>query len=579
MFFKNAMRPAMAGAHGQPDTKWSKKLSSMMFSNGAAESDDFGAFTDEPERQSAPSPKSGGNRKKGGSGLNKKAIIIAAAAAVALIILVVTLAVALLSGSGDIKLENNAYMLYQQSDGKYRILANGELLEETFTGETEMRVAKDNSFAFVIHYSDETEIYILEGKKLTMAINYAEEVKATADLAKSFVFTESDNTGTYYVLYNNGRKRTISNDSHDPSDFVISADGQTVVFTEVDKDGERLPYVFENRTSKLLTKNKCTPVAVSPNGDYVYVSYVDSEGNTTLRVGDRKDNWQLVSRSAGFLKIVEMNKKGDEVIFVTAQTADSLADVIDGNLISTTSYLFKYNKNKEKSTNLKLGEGTFTSAKIDPDVAVYKTFADKHFESTTLLGDESVCYVTSKFEKVPISTTGGVFDPKGEYLYCIVDGALVRYNAKEPNKYIEIDEGVTKFEVTEKGNVYYISRGLHFYKASTDIADQVSSTREIEDISFYRGSNKLYFKEAQDTTVKTSEEGGDSDPAKFGSTILTSIPYFSNQRDGKCYAAVQDEDGSYSVFYTSNGNKFKLLKDVDCTSIENGIYIPEDTEW
>ncbi len=589
MFFKNTFRPAMAGASAAADTKWSRKLSSMMFSNGTAESADFGAFSDEPERPVAPK-RNGNGGKKGGFKLDTKAIVIVAVAAVLVIALIIVGLVALfMSGainfSGNIMYEDNAYMVYVDGQDNYRIIANGELLEETFDGELTLIPADDNSFAYVFHDGEDgIYMYILKGKKLEAVVGHAvEEVLATAGLKPGIVFAESDSTGTYYVLYNGGIGGTsdITDDKYDPKDFIISDDGQTVVFTEADDvTNERLPYIFDKYSPQLLTPHVCTPVAISNHGDYIYVTYTNSNTKTELKVIDKKGRVQTVAYSDGFEEITDMNVKGDEIIFRTANTSSS----DDKNTPATISYFFKYNKNVEKSIGYKIGPNIVRSVKIDPEVAIYKTFKDKHLETSspdvTDAETLNVYYINNSYELSTISNYSGKFDPDGDYFYCIDnDGGLIQYDSKDQTKHNVIAQGVADFEVTEKGNVYFISRGLKIYKKATQTTPQVS--RNATEISYYSGSNKLYFTAEDATTVLVSEESNSYEVAKFGSTELKSIPYFSTQVDGRCYAIIYDEDtDSYAVYYSSNGNKFKLIKGVsDCKSVVYGVTIPEDSEW
>ena len=140
---------------------------------------------------------------------------------------------------------------------------------------------------------------------------------------------------------------------------------------------------------------------------------------------------------------------------------------------------------------------------------------------------------------------------------------------------------VLDYAVTEKGNIYLLDddKNLVFRKTSTGRPDRPSSFATA--MSFYHGSNKVYFSEEESEVIYISEEGSDKDIAKFGSSELTGVPYFSELSGKKCYAVVYDESKeTYSVYYTSNGNRFSYIKDVsDCDEITYGVEIPEALDW
>ncbi len=581
MFLKSNMRPAMAGVGG-PDIKQSRKLTSMMFSNGAAESADFGAFGDEPERP-APSQNRGGRNKKGGFKLDKKTLIIAAIAAVAVVVVAAVLGVALFSGDGNIRYENNAYMAYVDSQDNYRIVSNGELLEETFEGNLKLIPAADNSFAYVIHEGEDNSIYILKGKELTLVSDNVEKYITSAGLKPGVVFSEISNSGkTNYVHYYNGYTASIVKGGDSPEDFIISDDGSIVVYTISGKDAaDRVPYIFDEVPEKAPIAKNSIPVAISRNGKYVYSTYQNKDGETVLAVTDLKSEETYdVPNSVGFYGVLEMNVKGDEVIFCTkginTETAEEFA----------TSYLYRHNASDDECI-VKLGDNFITSVKIDPEIAIYKSFADKYFETTAAFDSDAklkTYYLSKKYEMKTISDFKGMFDPDGDYFYCLDDGDLLQFDLSDMDsrKGKTIESDVLDFTVTKKGNLYYLDEDyLTYGKVISAKKPRPSRISDVTAFSYHRGSNKIYYSIIENPVVYMSEESNDQDVAKFGSTELSALPYFSSQTDGKCYAVVQDENsGKYTVYYSSNGNSFKAINDInDCASIAFGITIPEDLEW
>ena len=593
MFLKRDMRPEAAGAP-TPDSTWNKKLSSVMFNTATDAPSDFGGFGDEPERPSAPSQNRGGNRNGnkgfGGFKLDKKIIMIASAIAAVVVILAVVLGVFLLSGDGNIEKEDNAYMSYVDSQGKYHVLANGEHIDHVFEGDVELIPAKDNSFAYVFdHGGDGIYMYILKGKKLEPVLDTAvEDYLATADLEPGIVFTESASSGLNYMLYNEKLGiEMIVKESKDPDNFIISGDGETVVYTIADNDSDdRLLYMYQDRLPEPVTSTSCIPVAISNYGDYIYVKRT-VEGITKLFVRDvKKEETFAVEKSDKFVAILEMNVKGDEVIFCTGEGPDSLSDLLDGDVYEITTFLYRHKATKNEYT-MELGPNLVTSVKIDPDVAIYKTFADKYLETTIsedLTADRHTYHLTNKFVKETLVKYNGKFDPNGDYFYYLNnDQELIQMDlgSKTRDTFPVYNGTVLDFAVTEKGNIYLLDddQTLVYRKMSTGNSDRPSSYATA--MSFHSDSNKVYFSENDSEVTYVSEEGSDKSIAKFGSSELTGLPYFSDNGGKKCYAVIFDDTkDTYSVYYTSNGNRFSYIKDVsDCDEIAYGVVIPDAFEW
>lgn len=591
MFFKREMRPQTVGAPA-PDSAWNKKLSSVMFNTATDAPSDFGGFGDEPERPSAPSGGNRGGNRSGFSGikLDRKVVIIASAIAVVVLALLIVLGVALLSGDGNIRYENNAYMSYVDSQGGYHILSNGEHIDHVFEGDVDLIPAADNSFAYVFdHGGDGVYMYILEGKKLVPVLDTpVDSYLATATLEPGIVFTESASSGLNYMLYNEKLGiEMIVKESKDPDHFVISGDGETVVYTIADDDSDdRILYMYQDRIPEHVTDTSCVPVAVSNYGDYIYVQ-INTKGVRKLGIRDvKKEKNFTVDGSDNFLGILEMNIKGDEIIFCTGNGPDDLADIFDGDIDGVSSHLYRHKASEDNST-VSLGDNFVKSVKVDPEIAIYKNFADKYFETTVYddpTADKHTYHLTSKYEKETLCAYSGKFDTNGDYFYYLnKDKELIQMdlNSKTRETVPAYNGTVLDFAVTEKGNIYLLDddNNLVFRKTSTGRPDRPSSFATA--MSFYTGSNKVYFSELESEVIYLSEEGSDKDIAKFGSTELTGVPYFSKGTGKKCFAVLYDETKeTYSVFYTSNGNRFNYIKEAsDCDEIIYGVEIPAALEW
>ena len=593
MFFKKELRPQTAGAPA-PDSKWSRKLSAITFSAADGDPGDFGGFEDY-DRTPPPERKRGGGFIDKLKKLDRKVIIIAAAAAAAIVVLFSVLAVALLSGDGNIKLEDNAYMTYVDSQDKYHVIANGEVIDQEFEGEVELIPAADNSFAYVFDHGDEGLLmYILRGKKIEKIYNApVEDYLVTATLEPGIVFIESGSSGLKYMLYNTQKGvRQITKEQQDPDNFVISGDGMTVVYTTSDSDSSnRLLNMYDNgKWNKKVTNTSCTPVALSNYGDYIYVERPNSNGEDQLYAIDlTKKNNEIfpVKNSENFLYILEMNVKGDEIIFCTGEGPDSFADILDGDIFEVKSFLYRHKAKTDDESIVPLGANFITTSNgAAPNVAVYKTFAGAYLETEVFEAVDANEYtyrLSKKFEVETIQKYKGQFTSDGKYFYYINDSDdLVQLDLKSDARDTEtILSGIKDFSITKKGNIYALDSDYYiwFHKASNGNQDMISS--EATAISMHLNSNKLFFSEEESEVIYLSEEGGKMDIAKFGSSELKAVPYFSSQSTKKAYAVAYDETAeTYYIYYTSNGNRFSLIKSVtDCEEISYGVEIPESIEW
>ena len=584
MFLKNAMRPAYAGAGAQNVNK-TQKNSAFVFSAGNPEAADFGGFSsDNDNNYSAPKK----SAKKPGffDGFsfdlkNKKLWIIAAAALLVLVIAASVLIFAIAGSSDDILYENNAYLTYVDNDNKYHVIANGKVIEQAFEGEVELICSADNSFAYVFDNTDEGYVmYILKGKTLTKVLDGqpVEEIVATATLEPGIVYKNSSGSSTNYMLYNEkyGDDQIVK-ESKDPDHFFVSGDGRTVTYTISDKDSDdRVFCIYTDRNSEEISSKNYVPVAISNYGDYIYLRRT-VEGVTSLVVySEKAEEIYQIDNTDNFYAVLDMNIKGDEIVFCTGKGPEDIKDIFDGDVFEINSYLYRYKERDPKKAIVDLGKNFAYTADAEADVAVYKTFADTYFFSTNYMPDaaaeHATYYLNKKFERSNISTKYiGKFSPDGDYFYYINnDEDLYRMDlTKSERPTSKIHSSVLDFAITEKGNVYSLNSDgdIRFYKTSTDHADKASYQASF--ISFYNYSNKLYFSETDSTSIYTCSENADKDIAKLDSIELTAVPYFTNVNQKKCYAIVFDgEKEIYSIYYTSSGNRFDYMKEIDnCTAI------------
>ena len=603
MFLKSNLRPATVGA-GEQNIAHSRRNSSMVFDAGSDDVfGDLSGYSDranptpsaQPKRSSAPA-----RRKNSRFNLDIKSpkVFIPIIAAIVAIIAIIIIIVA--SGSGDIKYTNNSYLLYQDSTGAYHVVSNGEVIDYAFEGEVELIEAADRSFAYVYDKLDEStyKMFILEGKKLSPLLAGApvSKIVCQASLEPGIVYLDA--LGENYMIYNEkDGEEQIAKRFSDPRDFQISGDGKTVAYTIKGRDKDatnRILCLYEGRNSEEIVSASSTPVAISNHGKYLYITRpIDNDtSNKSLYVCDTKskkyDIYQIEG-SEGFEEILEMNVNGDEIIFsaIKAATADGSGDAAQQASGKTErhSFLYRHKAKKDKSL-VDLGTGYVTIADFDPDVAIHKNFKDVYLFSRsekveTANTKYATYYLNNKYERSTIDPKHiGKFSPDGKYFYYIFKSDKQEYDMRLIRKDLKgrqgeatqvvIDYDVVDFTITKKGNVYSLTDMgyLHYYKTSSDHKEKVSY--DVDAISFHNNSNRLFFVNTTiEPIINVSKESTDYDTAKFGSTDLVSVPYFTTPNIKKCYALVWNaENESFSVYFTSNGKRFKFLKKIDdCANV------------
>ena len=578
MFLKNSMRPAFASASNNAQMHNRRTNNdAFTFDTAASETDDFGSFN---SSASSNYNRAGTNKGKSSGGFKPSAIVIAIAAVVAVVLLMV-LIVAIASGSSkDMKYANNTFVAFCDEDGIYRVAANGNVVGE-YENEIELIPADDRSFAYVIENSDDGyRITITDGKDVTeITPSPVTKVLATAGLTPGVVWLDADN-GIYLYTEKGGEER-ITRDvdatsaNADENFFFISADASTVVYTKIDEDRPAELHhlcVYTDSSETKFQKNMY-PVAVSDDGSMIY-AYAYSKDSVTktlyvLPFNDESDRYLL---SNNFLGMVATNAEGNEVVFTTIGDTDSL--------ISTYVVSFNLKKMDEVAQPVRIAKGAvYTPVAINNDVARFSTFEDTYFEAQIpeldIIDNQApVYYVGKDYEVRRISKFAGKFDPDGDYFYYTnSEGTLQRVDLSDADAVSQkIAEDVVDFEITQKGNVYWLddTTRLMYYSNSKEKKTRIADN--VEGISMHTYSNTLYFTFTDAVNIYTTEEGSEKEAAKFDSGTVTGLPVFANPEYKKTFAAFYDMDNEeWRLFYTSNGKKFKHIS--VCSDID-GFDIP-----
>ena len=594
MLNKSDMRPAYATVGQNSSASNRSKANYAAFSAAQTEDDDFNAFGDASAKPHAPAPKSKPSQnnpqqprkpqKKKSSSISTKTVIIAAAVIVALV-LVIALLVAVFSSPGkNILREDDVYAAYVDSNEVYHALYNGKEIKHSFEGKITLVPAKDCSFAYIFEeiVSEEgtnaIKMYILNGKKLNSIETDADAIVNCAQFQPGIIFKK----GNEIQFYSAHEFETLSNNPG-ASNFVISGDASTVVFTEptrtanADEASTQVKYFRNAGFNNIGETAGLVPVAVSNDGKYVYAS--DSTGSfyylKVTKHGDEYEQKTIMSASAlTFNSVTELNATGTEVIF-TINSGENVGSAI-----------YKIG-DKTPST---IAAGAFRYAPIDKNVVCPATFIDAAFtvDSTLTTEDEGTLNITSTYYYTrkgaqKLADSEGTFSADGKYFYYLDYGKLYRVALSSGDFQNDREEVTTAdaFLLTEKGDIYTYTKpsdntpGSIRWRSADKTSSKLISTKADLNCMYLCG-NSVYFSETVDGNVKLykSTNGAVKEEVTFKKTIPASFLTIIMGAGDKGYAYFIDIDGNTQLIYTSNAKTFDLVSGCTFCSINGYASTP-----
>ncbi len=571
-----------------------------------SDTDDYNTFDNSHKKQKKSNNRrrTSSNRRSSQhtqSGFPLKMLFTACIAVVALILLIVIVVAIFSAPSKGIKLEDNVFAVYADSDGKYHAVSNGKAVKYDFEGELQIQPAMDNSFAYIFEEVTKddgptTQMYILKGSKIEKVKATADDILCFAAFEPGIVFKQG-NSVQYYSLHDEGQ--IVSNSTAD--NFLISGDATTVVYTIEDtKTGLNQLRYFRNAVSSKISLDSdmrvnCTPVALSNDGKYVYSSYVSAEIDedteeevSTLSVlgytkvekdGDKYSDHTFITSAANgsFEYITGMNLDGNEIVFYTSSAKGNVSFFYDLESGST----------KKPAKPVQIADGIFAPLYAGKEIVCAETLLDTYFTCEKIVIPEAVededeedapadgevvisTYLLDKKDETPrkLSDTIGEFSDDGKYFYFIDtndENSLMRIplSSKDFAKDKQnILADVVSFSLTEKGDIYAlcldgsVDEGTIYFKSSsrTKIANRV----DID--SVYTHKDSIYFSVTEDeiATIYVSTGGSAMEEITF-KTAPTEMPTLVMGSGEKGYAYFTDENGNTSLYYTSNGKKFSVV--------------------
>ncbi len=581
MLFNNNMRPAYATASSSGYAKGDASKENRFAFFSEADSDDFGDFNasqtqargsasaGSKKAQQAPKQKKPKQSKKNFnfslSNLPLKQILIGVGALAAVILLIILMVAIFSAPQKQIKLEDNAYFVYSDTEGMYHVVSNGKELKHEFEGAVTVTPSKDHSFAYVFEDLSASEsgsgqrIYILKGTKLKDIEVKADSIVALSDFEPGIIYKKNSR----YHYYSSDDHTPITSDAS-AEHFAISDDGSTVIYT-IDSSKEPgstdLKY-FKNGGSETIGPRNFVPVELSSDGKYVYG--INEVSGTlyylTVKKGEAEIKPVTNASNGIFGDITGMNVDGDEIVFYTESEK------------GITSFLYRVGDDAP----VQIAEGLFTPINADKSIVCPDTFVNSYFICEKDITDEdgvttsaTLTYFYDRSDGArKLANATGQFSPDCKYFYYVnEDSNLVRISLdskdfQDSEKPVISD--VVDFAVVAKGDVYVMINDVMFgmiyhWDASTAKRTIISSDAKLG--SMQLAANSIYFTEEINDEVKVyvSTEGSSKTEANFKNAALTGTPEMKMGSGEKGYAYFTDENGNTMLFYSANGEKFSLV--------------------
>lgn len=586
MLNNGSMRPAYATVGANNASNNAKAEKELVYSAGQTD-EDFNSFGDTSARSGAsaqkqrpqpqqkrPRPSNTPRRKRSFlSTLDPKVIIIGAAAIVAVVLLICLLVAVFSSPGKSIEREDNVYMVYQNADsGAYSILSNGKEVDHVFDGEIELYPAKDNSFAYVFEetVTDDgnsvTRMYVLKGKSLKLVQADADKVIAWADYEPGIVFKSGD----VVQFFSEDAFEDISSDSS-ASNFVISGDASTVVYTELsgrNRETTTVKYFRNAGFNDIGETEGLIPTAISNDGTYVY-AYDETNALYYIEVSKRGAEFEqkaiVEATSYTYNSVNSLNADGTEIVFSYVHS--------NGRLVS---WIYQVGDKKPVG----IGEGVFTYYPSDEKTVCPTSLVDAFFVAEKTVTDEegnskkviSTYFYDGKSARKLADETGE-FSPDGKYFYYIdsetADFVRIPLNSKSFEEDARvIAKAIDSFVLTEKGDIYTYSKptsstgGKIIFREAADSTSKAVSTRPDSGSMFKCGSS-VYFSETVNGEVKVyvSTEGATKEEVTFKKCSFETPITIEMGSGDKGYAYFLDLSGQLKLLYTSNGKSFDIVCD------------------
>lgn len=448
---------------------------------------DLSVDENQPETPRKTSPNAESFKTKAMPILKNKFVLLGVGALVLVIILISVISAVAKADNGYIEAERSLKVStenYNEKDEKVVIFSNDKKLEETMPGYVAESSAYSfdlNTAAYIISY--DRALYTLVGSKLkkvdTENVENFELSVTGGGLAYIKVDDDdesNDNNELYHYVI--GKKPIKVSDN--VSEYVISPDGKSVVYTIYDSDDDKTTtYFFNGKKSQKISSSKLSLQGMSNNGKYIYVTIKNDDGETFLHVLGKNGNITKLHNVDS--TVTYYNKQN--IVYFNYDHTQVLFHSDGATYISTNGK--KAVKISSKRLDLVLTENSFVS---------YNTYPVKNLYDHIYTDGDSVWLIkknVDKSAKLASKVSSLTLDSTASYLYYIHDSKELRMvKIKDGEKALDkartiVDKDIDSYVVaSDRSFVYYIhDNELHCVNGKNGKNDKSISRDDVDTYS------------------------------------------------------------------------------------------------
>lgn len=222
-----------------------------------------------------------------------------ALAIVAAVVIVLINVVGPASGGSSANI-NDLYTVYTE-DNDTAVIYNGNVLKTRIDGSISSTYA-NNDYSTVYLENKSGEVYKLSGGNLTKVLEEV-NIKGISDFGDTLYYIEDDTICSY-----NGKKTEIAeiDENNRISSFVISPNGDSCAWIEIDKENDRKGYAYNG--SKVTELGKLgSMVSITDGGDLIYCT--NSTGKLCYIQNLDSDNMESVRSCSDVIMLSADNRQ------------------------------------------------------------------------------------------------------------------------------------------------------------------------------------------------------------------------------------------------------------------------------
>lgn len=466
--------------------------------------------------------------------LSNKKVLISIGAVAALLLIVGIISSIAVSGNGYIKLKQTTAVIPIKNH--LGIVVDSKLLKDTIKSDYADSTVYNLDGTVTAVLTDDDSLYVIKGKKLKKVADDVKNFRMSVS-GKGLVYCNEDDTLFLYTV-KSGKTITIT-DALYSTNFHISPDGKTVVYTVREGDGADTMLFMGKKTAKLTTGD-ITVLGLSNGGRHIY-AIGENDGDTVLYSYNKKGEKRKLGNIDS--ETVRFNAEHTQVLFTN----------------NGKTYISNKAKDSEKaaSDNLRM---------VLPPNCQSITSGSATTYPVTSLYDHVYCGEdawliqknANKNVKLASDVSACTLDASGKYLYYIKDYEelqvlQVSKGEKAADKAVSLAEDISNFVVTsDRKLVYYISdAGLYSINGIKGGSSREIASSDVDPYFLYLNAKDVVYYIMDEDAYACSN-------GKKGTRVVTDAIAITGTPNGSVLILTEDQ-----LYGTMTRKKPKKLAEID----------------